>query len=916
MAPINSTLIGHQRVICSLKAVHQRSSAEASHSCRIQLVTQKLLLESGWFPGWASVPGENLLCSRAPVIMTAKSMYFRERAMRSDIEITPPGIEKFTLPTVPVFNGNGPWLSVLSLLGFLIASIVAFVNTAGLAGWSRAPFLFTAIGAGIGFIYELWLIASGRPYQLFVTAGGRMMQWFRALVLVCVFGSVYLVYCLLTPGETGNLFWIVAVSGALTGLLAVALLLRGSTSLAVTLFVLGLAGQLLLVWIAPAVPGGQWTFWLLTAAAIALYASIVAGSETPIQSTIFHMLGIATVAMLYFAIRYAGQDNAFDFGIDPVSVPWVWWLFGFLVAVVMAFYLMPRTWGVLRAFLANATWPLFYLIIAGGLRVPRPERLSVLYKGKEDQLKPLRVMPYYVAHPRNLTHRISVPSLDEALTLKVHAFGFVTRLVTFFFGVASVANRCFPFANIHTPLKYKPRMEPWSDGSHYWPGWLLRRIWLPGLGMFQIQSGVRGPGFQPTPEVALDAWHRGQLLAWLVEYGIAGSFLEPEENGNDVRFRMDFSFLEKYETKPDYESYGGTAWFVIDDDRKCMVLTSVKPPGAGQEIAANPNDASFRRAEDMILASLYYYVVSGKHLVEIHMGLNLVEIALFNAFDAKKHWNHSIRMALYPHLFAHELAEELTTQNLLEDGAVFPQIFATTNAALMQHLNDRFSEYKLGQDEDFELREKVLLTGRKGEKLEDILPRSSLLWELEYASIWQDYAKAIVDATYKNNREVADDECVHVLLGNLNAMFHRPLPERYADLKTRSGLARFIADTMHHLIIRHEVYGTSGVRLSLDPRINKVQVPRDGGTYAIDEWRSLACVAMATSRVRYTKLMINFENVFSDIEDEAIRQEFRRAHTEMKRQLQELEEKYTSDGVDNYQTLRLLPSDLDIGAGY
>ena len=76
-------------------------------------------------------------------------------------------------------------------------------------------------------------------------------------------------------------------------------------------------------------------------------------------------------------------------------------------------------------------------------------------------------------------------------------------------------------------------------------------------------------------------------------------------------------------------------------------------------------------------------------------------------------------------------------------------------------------------------------------------------------------------------------------------------------------MARFIADTMHHLIIRHEIYGTSGVRLSLDPRINKVQVPKDGGTYAIDEWRSLACVAMATSRVRYTLLMVNFENVFS-----------------------------------------------------
>jgi hypothetical protein len=293
-----------------------------------------------------------------------------------------------------------------------------------------------------------------------------------------------------------------------------------------------------------------------------------------------------------------------------------------------------------------------------------------------------------------------------------------------------------------------------------------------------------------------------------------------------------------------------------------------------------------------------------------------VEIALFKDNDAKKQWNHPVRMALYPHLFAHELAEELTTQNLLEDGAVFSQIFATTNSALMRHLNDRFSEYQLGRDEDFDHRTKVLLAGGKGEALSDALPRSSLVWEQEYAAVWQEYAESIVNAAYGNDAKVATDECIQTLYANLSEMFHQPLPKRYARLETRSGLARFIADTMHHLIIRHEVYGTSGVRLSLDPRINKVQVPKDGGPYAVDEWRSLACVAMATSRVRYTKLMINFENVFSDIEDEDLRQQFRLAHTQMKSRLQGLEDKFTSDGVDNYQTLRLLPSDLDIGAGY
>lgn len=91
--------------------------------------------------------------------------------MISQIQIVPPGSEKFTLPEIPEFRGNGPWLSVLSLLGFFVASVAAFICTPELPLWSRAPFLFTAIGSGIGFAYELWLIASGRAYQLYVTPG-------------------------------------------------------------------------------------------------------------------------------------------------------------------------------------------------------------------------------------------------------------------------------------------------------------------------------------------------------------------------------------------------------------------------------------------------------------------------------------------------------------------------------------------------------------------------------------------------------------------------------------------------------------------------------------------------------------------------------------------------------------------------
>ncbi|MEM7557814.1 MAG: hypothetical protein AAF394_01700 [Planctomycetota bacterium] len=833
--------------------------------------------------------------------------------------IVRPGEEKFTLPEIPVFSERGPWWSALSLLLFFITSFVGFRYLSDASFWLRLPLLFTMIGSGIGFVYELWLIASGRPYLLFLTANGRLVQMLRAVVLVFVFTSTYFAYCLLTFGNTSSCYWLAAVVGVLASMLYLAFVLQAPPTLAAVAQLLGAGGQVALV--CAGLYGfsnqisNEWGIIYLSFAAISLYTTSIAGVSTPERSTSFHILAICS------AIFYVQGVILATISAELTLIGSIWGMLGcllggFVLATLLGFWAIPLTWNRLRAGLASATWPFFYLIIAGGLRPPRPERLSQLYKGKEDQLEPLKVYPYYIAHPRNLSHQVSVPALDEALTLKVHALGLTTRLVKFFFAVASIANRLFPFANIRTPIRDKPRMEVWNDGRDYWPRWLLRTIWLPGLGRFQIQSGVRGPGFQPSPELAVEYYHEGQFLAYLAEFGIAGSFLQAESGRRNTRLVLDFSFLEKYETKEDYESYGGKAFFRIDDDRQRLVLESVIAPASDTEIQVNPNDDTFRRAEDMILASLYFYVVSGKHLVEIHMGLNLIEIALFNAFDANKQWGHPVRMALYPHLYAHELAEELTTQNLLEDGAVFPQIFATTNAALVNHLNDRFSEYELGKDENFEAREQVLLTGRKKE-LEAVLPNSSLVWEKRYAKIWQEYAKSIVEAAYKDDEEVAEDECVQSLLRHLEKYYPTALPERYGKLSTMEELIRFIGDTIHHLVIRHEVYGTTGVRLSLDPRINKVQVPKDGGPPAIDEWRSLACVAMATSRVRYTSLTeTNFSNVFYDVQDPIVRSKMQKAHQTMKSELQKLETEFQTDGVDNYQQLRPLPSELDIGAGY
>ena len=144
------------------------------------------------------------------------------------------------------------------------------------------------------------------------------------------------------------------------------------------------------------------------------------------------------------------------------------------------------------------------------------------------------------------------------------------------------------------------------------------------------------------------------------------------------------------------------------------------------------------------------------------------------------------------------------------------------------------------------------------------------------------------------------------------------LPERYHNFQTKAGVARFASDTIHHTVIRHQVYGTTGVKAALDPRIGSPQIPKDLGTPAVDEWRSLAYVALATARARFTLLMNDFTYLLDGIDDR-YQAPMRTVFDELQRDLKRLDHKWTRTDADKQYSIdyfRAVPSDLHTGPGY
>ncbi len=243
----------------------------------------------------------------------------------------------------------------------------------------------------------------------------------------------------------------------------------------------------------------------------------------------------------------------------------------------------------------------------------------------------------------------------------------------------------FPQADPLAPLKNKVRMRPWDDGTRFYPSFL-----------FQLSPTFPKDAktLQATPQPMIDAFKEGSLLAYLCQWGVGNAFLRrAKEVGTYPFFErikewdarrernegvvLDFRHLEPYETKPDYEAYGGVAYFEFElvDGLFQLVLRWVIIPRTRRRTMFNKYSGDFRRAEEMIVSSLYFETAVGKHLGELHMTYNVLATIMNNAFDYEMNRNfpqapynaHPFRLILYPHLYSHNIGKD--------DGACSPLCF-------------------------------------------------------------------------------------------------------------------------------------------------------------------------------------------------------------------------------------------------
>jgi hypothetical protein len=271
-------------------------------------------------------------------------------------------------------------------------------------------------------------------------------------------------------------------------------------------------------------------------------------------------------------------------------------------------------------------------------------------------------------------------------------------------------------------------------------------------------------------------------------------------------------------------------------------------------LISGETDWQFDQAEQILLTSSYVLVVAGYHAGGIHVMMSLIAIALHNGFDIHDgDYFHPWRTAMHLHFFNHIVVNNTTTGHLLENTAIFAQIFPFTIRGLYEFLHAVIRNYEYLSDADLEARKAVT---------DGVMPeQSTIMWEQRYKTIYTNYAGMVADVCWKTDADVAKDVQMQKFIRNLSANIPKGLPQRFrhngvSAFNTKAQVVEFTASAIHVITCRHEVYGTLFGIWAYEPCIMQSQLPLDFGPPSVNDYQAMIGIAMATSRKPATKLMV------------------------------------------------------------
>ena len=743
----------------------------------------------------------------------------------------------------------------------LVATVFGLVSLATYPWWVVAPFVMSLWGLTVGCVWDIYneCVPGNRWFatvQSYRSLNSAYVSIFLFNHLIFTLTSDYNYIARSVPLDAW--YFVLIMTATYAGFSAYIGQHKGPGPLIVTLL-FSITTQLIIL-ISAKINGlpeydslVSFSGWILL-----MSHSIVleVGMLSAVRLALFHGVMCLTMFMLTFAVLSYGETFCYN-TLYGTAQPNFWYIFlGFVIGLGLVFFYQPLQRNTFRRSIMTLLW---FRVWAKSLSLPPWDPVPLDLKNNKNQ-------PFIGTKAFWLGSRVdSVSGYRRAAELCVPVGEFIPRSqynridgtsVAPIFGKGGLFDQLsyldarFAQSRADTDLRDKVRFRPGQDGAYWFP----------------VRLGFTGPPPSPADSV-VQAKLQGTLLEFLAWYGHLSPALR-KVNDDDRKIMgdlegathvIDFEWMAQFDVKPDYNKCGGRAFFRLDPKAVRLYVTYLTRPGETRKIfplrlASGETDWQFDQAEQIILTSSYILVVVGYHAGGIHVMMNMLALALHNGFDTNDgSYFHPWRTAMHLHFFNHIIVNDSTTGHLLENSAIFTQIFPFTVYALYDFLHAVVRNFDYMSDADLEARKAVT---------DGIMPEQATLnWEAKYKQIYCNYAQMVADVCWKTDADVAKDVQMQMFLRNLASNIPKGLPSRFKSegtiaFTTKAQVVEFTASAIHIVTCRHEVYGTLFGNWAYEPYIMQSQLPLDFGPPAVNDYQSMVGIAMATSRKPATKLMI------------------------------------------------------------
>eukprot|EP00301_Raphidiophrys_heterophryoidea_P009898 c14908_g1_i1.p1 GENE.c14908_g1_i1~~c14908_g1_i1.p1 ORF type:complete len:842 (-),score=199.15 c14908_g1_i1:44-2569(-) len=820
-------------------------------------------------------------------------------------------------------------LGALTLIALTAISIHASVTLFNQAPcYTVYPFGFSIIGGGIGMFVEAFGTSLDLAFKAKAIRGANVGLVFAAntvlvLSLSTMDSPTNTAYFLTAAGFVGGFTWwngflghefLVQTGALLTILVSLFVIVTAFPKPQLTASVGDLFGF-----------EATARSWLQGFQAVNFVGVIALAvfARSPLGSPVFHALvslaalsGFAGLEALSFDAKDTCRASFASFKFSDYHNSLFCLFIGGALGLASVVALFPLQKGELRFMLVGSVWKVVHTQLLFGVG-PNPQPLST--KGAVT----IKFSEYELQHKH--ANGIFVPaanSIPVTQTYKQFILGIV-------FSILSVLDRVIPTARSVLMPKEKPRVETLNplnpNDTEYWVG---PEVYWP----------VKSRDFVETPVENCVDYSRSQLLPYIIQYSHGFRNLrkiqleelptlgvqQPLANATHI---LDMSFLARYHPKDGFFAYGGKAIFSATE-KSVELLALQGPENPHWFLAAEFGTPQFRIAEKGLHASTVFANVVLHHLLEIHTATSVVSAAMNNAFDVSVPdlpSAHPFRQAMQFHFYNSTQVQEVTTAHLLDKTGIFSQVFGLRHEELATALNEHWASDRVwfAQDSNIEARQQILVT-----------PQST--WEAEYYDIFLKYASAVVDSIWKTDQLVAQDARMKAFHKEMTSnidftsagrtpLKRLRLAERHGRLDTKQSVAYFMADAIHHVTVRHEYLGTKVALNALDHRFSGLgAVVRDGLPSPKEDYQSLMLITAATAMKPAAKLQdpnqaTVFRNLLAETSNLAQRNSVVTAFDRMQTSLKDLEDRWTRTPQDRHHNrvnLRVLPSDLELGATY